>query len=315
MFGFSLRQGKLEENDRFSVKNKILTMAAPFVSLFLWHAHCNYVFSAGSTTKHAMTLQNYQNVFSQKTKDDITAICANVFKFSISGKELCDMLLFVGIIGTLSFFLGSQVWKRYLKLIFISIVIYITYMTGVVGTYLFSMGGGEAVGLSGIARYRGTVFIAIYYLFLIFSMTIASSIENKKKGWIYLFGIYAVLLVVWANEGRKTLSSTIKYNYSVDNTRMLFDQKIKEYHVPTGASCLICAPSDGQGNYIWNMCRYLLWTDKVSSLSVTQKSELDDIAGYYEYILIFDENNSYIQEWIRENYSEQQGKTVIVNAR
>lgn len=292
---------------------KIATMVAPFVSLYLWHAHCGYVFSAGSLTKHAMTVQNYKSVFSQKTEEDVTAILTNVYKLSISGKELYMLILFIGVIGVLAFFLGGKTKKQYLRLILASAIIYVTYMIGIAGMYLFSMPGGEAVNLSGFGRYRCTVFIAIYYLFLLFSMSIISSIEDIKKGWGYLAGIYLALLIVWGTENVKPFPTISEYKE--DELRAWIEQVAKDYGVPSGASYLVCAPDAREVDFMWYQCRYVLWSDNVSSITITDKSQLDENAGNFDYILVKDRDNAYIQEWVEENYPQQKGASVIANVR
>lgn len=222
------------------------------------------------------------------------------------------MLLFIGIIGVLSFILNVQ-WKRtYAKLVLTSVVIYITYMVGVAGMYLFSMPGGAAAYLAGSERYRSTIFIAIYYLFLLFSLGIISSVESIKKSWVYPVGIYAALLIVWAGEGEApfpTLNKGMK-----DQGRAWADELVKDMELPSGSSYLVCVPANNRG-YMLNVCRYVLWTDNIMGLTVEDKSELSACAGSCEYILCYDDDNPVIQEWVSENYPEQQGKKVIVLAK
>lgn len=311
LFGFSMwcdRHGK--KPDKKMKLYKIVTMAAPFVSLYLWHAHCNYIFSAGSTTKHAMTLQNYKNVYSNKSEDDIANIIENVFQFFLSGKQLYILLLFIVIIGILSFFLGVKMRNQYLRLVLVCTIIYMVYIVGTAGMYLFSMPGGEATGLSGIGRYRNTIFVAIYYLFLLFSMLVISSVKEMKRSWFYLAGIYAALFIVWGREGGKSFPTI--FEYTPDETRAWLEQVVEEYEVPSGASYLICVSEAGEGDFLWHLCHYGLWSDNVLWLSVTEKSQLDENAGNFKYILVKDGDNPYIQEWIEEKYPKQKGKSVIV---
>lgn len=62
-------------------------------------------------SKHAMTFDNYKEVFSQKAESDISEILLESFKFSIMGKNLYFILLFIGIIGVLVYFLQGQLKK------------------------------------------------------------------------------------------------------------------------------------------------------------------------------------------------------------
>lgn len=115
LFGISIMSKKIcPACDKFIVRQRIIAMVSPFVSIYLWHKHCGYVFSAGAMTKHAMTFENYKEIFSQKAKDDISLILYDTFKFSVMGKELYFILLFVGIIGVVAYLLGDS-WKKNLR--------------------------------------------------------------------------------------------------------------------------------------------------------------------------------------------------------
>ena len=59
-----------------------------------------------------MTIQNYGQVFSDKTENDINYILANVFKFSITGKRLYEIILFLAALGTLSIYVNAKIWKN-----------------------------------------------------------------------------------------------------------------------------------------------------------------------------------------------------------
>lgn len=198
-----------------------------------------------------------------------------------------------------------------MKLVLASVVIYVVYMVGMVGVYLFSMPGAEATNLAGSERYRNTIFIAIYYLFFLFSLTLISTVENRKKGWIYLVGLYASLFIIWAGEGEEPFP--VIFTNTVDEGRTWFEEVMESKNVPVGASYLVCSSTDEYARYIYHLCRYFLWSDHSSYMVVTDRAQLDKYAGEFEYILLYDNDNPIIQEWVNEHYPEQEGKSVIVN--
>ncbi len=306
LFGVSFKY------DKNNIKQKLFTIFVPFISLFLWHAHCSYLFSDSSVSKHAMTIKNYGQVLSNKDGNDVKLILTNVLKFAITGKRLYEIVLFIAILGALLVLCKIQVRKTYFKLVFLSVFMYVTYMIGTACMYLFSMPGEEAKNLSDINRYRNSIFIAIYYLIVLFSIQILSSIEDKKKKWIYLSGIYLALFVIWRGEQGGGKVPVIFNNY-IDGTRTRVEQTIKENNVPESASYLICVPERSAG-YIYHMCRYILWSCDISPRTITEKPQLED-SGNYEYILIFDGENQVVQDWVKENYPEQEGKSVISTAK
>ncbi len=302
LIGISLKK---DTNDR---KCKIFTITAPFLSLYLWKWHCNYVFVDGSLTKHAMTVENYQNVFSQKTGEQIESILNNVIKYSFGGKEFFYILLFLVIVGIMSILIDIQNKKVYMKLVFSSVFLYITYMIGIAFMYLFSMPIQEAQELAGIDRYRKTIFIAVYYLLMLFSLILVSSIESIKKGWKYLLGMY-LPLIIWTGEWRGK-SFPIIFNSVSEGMRIEIEQVIKENQVPSELSYIVCVSSEDYVGYVYYLCRYLLWTEDISTRIISDVSQFSDVENY-QYVLIYDKDNKLIQDWIKNNYPNQEGKVAI----
>lgn len=295
--------------DKVKIKEKIVTMVIPFVSLYLWHTHCKYVFLDGSMTKHAMTIQNYESVFSQKTGEDIDYIWASVWKFSFGGRELCYIVLFIIIVGMMTFLADTGIRKKYVKIVLTCIIVYITYMAGTACMYIFSMPLDEAKTLASISRYRSTIFIAIYYILVLFSLKILSSIEIKEKQRICLVAMFVGIVFIRGREDAM-LFPTIFTNIATKQRTQL-EQIIKDNDVTVGTSCVICVPEEANPGYIQYLGRYLLFTDEVSARVISEKSQLYD-AGSYDCILIYDTENETIQEWVRENYPQQEGKSVIL---
>lgn len=298
--------------DKSKKKERILTIVSPFLSLWIWHAHCSYVFADGSVTKHAMTAQNYRNVFSQKEENDIISILSGIVRFSFTGKELYYLCFFMVMGGALACFAGAAMQKKYLKFLLASAGIYFAYMVGVTFMYLFSMPGEEALNLSGIDRYRKTIFILLYYLLFVFLLELMSAVENKKKSRICMAGIYLAVVVVWRGEGGKVFPTI--FDQIVEGPRHLLEEVIEESELLScsspQSSYLICASEDREAGYMWHLGRFLFGTDKVSARVISEKSGLED-AENYEYILILDQENEFIGRWVRDNYPEQNGNPVI----
>lgn len=270
------------------------------------------MFADGSVTKHAMTAQNYRNVFSQKEENDIISILSGIVRFSFTGKELYYLCFFMVMGGALACFAGAAMQKKYLKFLLASAGIYFAYMVGVTFMYLFSMPGEEALNLSGIDRYRKTIFILLYYLLFVFLLELMSAVENKKKSRICMAGIYLAVVVVWRGEGGKVFPTI--FDQIVEGPRHLLEEVIEESELLScsspQSSYLICASEDREAGYMWHLGRFLFGTDKVSARVISEKSGLED-AENYEYILILDQENEFIGRWVRDNYPEQNGNPVI----
>lgn len=293
-------------HNRERIKEKIIAMIAPWISLYLWHAHCAYVFLSSVTSKHAMTAENFKAIFFQKTEDDIRRILTGVLKFSVTGKDLYYLILFFCFLGLLSFLANSEMRKMHGKLMMVSIALYIGYMTGMLGMYLFSMPGGESVGLAGIGRYRKTILVAVYYLTLLSWIMLAFAIDGRRKRAIYMITT-SIVLIINCREAEKDL------NKSPNETRMWIQRAIDAYDIPVGASYAICIPS-GEGGYAYYLCKYLLYSDSGSSMVIAEESQLE-AARNYEYVFLYDRENEIIQEWVRDNYPDQAGNSVIMPRR
>ncbi len=291
-------------------RQKVITMVFPFVTLFLWKAHCGYVFMDAASSKHAMAVGNYQSVFSSKTRKDIINIFFGVLKYSVTGSRLYFLLAFLAVLGILSLLDKSGAGKRYLKTVTAACGLYITYMVGIFLIYLFSMPGGEATGLAGIERYRSTVFVAVYYLLMVMSLMTVSTIGNRRKEWVYLVTVFTVLVVIWrGGNGKFDTVFADSREYSVSE-RLWLQQAISKNRVMEGKNYIMCISPGQNSGYIYYLSRYLLYPNHVSVRIVQERSQMDDFQGY-DYIFVCDEENEVIKEWITEKYPEQEGKSVI----
>ena len=137
-------------------------------------------------SKHAMTADNYKQVISSKTAEDVKQVVYGMLRFSVSGTELYCVIGVMMFAGILSFCLKKDFRRKYVCLLAVSALLYLTYMAGMVFMYLFSMPAGEAVVLASSDRYRKTIFIVIYYLFAIAAVQcISDTVENYRGGGIW----------------------------------------------------------------------------------------------------------------------------------
>lgn len=290
-------------------KQTFAVMVAPFVSIFLWKAHCDYVFSAAASSKHAMTIENYQAVFSSKTWDEIKNIFFGVLEHSVTGRRLYFLLAFLLALGILSVLIGSGTGKKYLKTVAAVAGLYVTYTIGMFLLYLFSMPGWEAGTLAGIGRYQNTIFVAIYYLIIAVSLMNFSVIKDTKTEWIYMAVILGVMLISW-KEVKGSFATVFDSREYEDSERAWFQRAIKENHVIGGKKYIVCIPGEDSG-YIYYLCRYLLSSHQVSVRIIQEGSQMNDFQES-DYIFIYDEENEYIQEWIQKRYPEQEGNSVVI---
>ena len=295
---------KYEKGD---IWQKAAAIVSPLLSIYLWQAHCKYVFDNASVSKHAMTVENYSSVFAAKSDGVIQSILSQLLNVSVTDKNLYFLLAFLAVLGISCFMLVPALKKQYFKMVSASAGVYVLYMVGVFFMYLFSMPEPEAVKLAGITRYVKTVYIAIYYLVILMSVSMISAVESGKKKWICTVVAFAMMIVSW--RGTEGKFPTI-FEATSAKQRIWFEQAIKDNNVENGSSYIICTSQNNAG-YAYYLCKYLLSSSDISTRTVSEPSQLEDTEGY-KYMFLYDSENEMIQEWVKENYPEQAGNQVII---
>lgn len=295
---------------------ELLTVLFPFLSLYFWKTHCSYVFSAASVSKHAMTAENYKQVYSSKTIGDIKLIVRGMFQFSVSGKELYYLIGFMAFTGVLVFFMKKDFMKKYACYFAASAFLYLTYMIGMLFMYLFSMPGGEATTLASSGRYRQTIFVAIYYLITVMVVQCISEIEKNYQRRVYGIVMLVGLTALWRVQSGRFVTFFTLNNPQERlwlQERLWFENAIRENSVASNQSYAVCIPSEDSG-YAYYLCRYLLYSDNISVRVVTEKAQTEEFKNY-NYIFFYDNGNEILNDWVEAEYPDQVGRTVITTAR
>ncbi len=291
-----------------SIRARIACMAMPFGSLVLWQKHCQYVFAAAMTSKHAMTIENYTSVFNEKTPEDIKEICLQMLRFSITWKDVWITFAIALLIGALIFIYEKSGIIEYTKMMIFSIAMYITYQLGMLAMYLFSMPGKEATDLAGNTRYTKTVLIAVLYLTLLAAVRLISRADIKK----FSQGVIAIVLFasyfghMYLCMG--SIKTFIQYTDYVEE-REWIELARADYEVPNNESYCILIPEDDAG-YAYYLGKYIFQSNAVSTLVVNDLAEMDGISS--KYIFVYDHDNEAVEQWIRNRFPEQYGNRVII---
>lgn len=290
---------------------RLLCIASPYLSFFLWHKHCQYVFDASGTSLHAMTAANYSEVFSSKSSEEIRLILSSIIKFLSEWKDIrltFGLLVFALVC---SWFISRQLGKTNIKMFLLSSLLFFLYQIGIFGMYVFSMQGSEAVGLSGIARYERTIIIAVLYLSAIIMLRTVSTKYSEKKivSSVMAFLMASSFLIhMGAAQGKIRFAlpdpdtTSLRIRNQVDAIR-------RDYHIPNGERYALLT-SEADLGYTYYLCRYIFQSCSVDAKKITAIQDMDSIEA--DYILIFDPENEIIRSWIQENYPEQASAPVII---
>lgn len=298
---------------------KIVTVVLPFLTYYFWKQHCEYVFSDAAVSKHAVSAENYKQIFATKTQDDIKLIVGKMIRFTFSGKDLLVITLCMIVVGMLIFFVAGKKkeWaKKCLYFFIAALVLYFSWMIGICFMYIFSMPSEEAAILAGVERYRKTIFIAIYYMMSMVVIQYISNTRTTNHGKIFKIVMAFTLIAAWGvqNNGFITVfmpDATV--GEYTEERRLWFDDAIRRNGVRPNKSYVVCIPSEDVA-YSYYLCKYLLNSKDILRAIVQWDWQTEEFKDY-DYVFVYDDGNEVINRWIEAHYPEQAGKTVIATGK
>ena len=282
------------------------------MSFLLWHKHCAYVFYSAGTTRHAVTIENFKAVFGVKSQSDIITICTKLLKFAVTYKEIWITAGICALIGVLILLAKKDFWKDFRKLAVYSIVIYVTYMIGMLGMYLFSMPGTAATGLGSVERYTKTILIAILYLNMVPAVKLISELSAKKM--ITAAACMFVMFFAGMYISSGSVTTIVQYkmseyeNYYASERKFIEDAS-KKYGVPRNSSYCILIPWS-QGGDVQRIGRFLFLSNNFTEKVIQSEDDFNQVSQ--KYVFVYDQDNEIIQDWIQKVYPEQVGNEVII---
>lgn len=298
--------------ERSRLKVKLAVAMSPFISFFLWHAHCDYVYPTVMTSEHAVSISYYSGIISGKTAEDIRLFSVNFINNLFSSKTLLWVVISLAVLFLIVIAVIPKMKKQYIKALAYSAGLYVVYIIGMYCMYLFSFSNAGAIGLGSFDRYQKTIFISIYYIILILFLNLLSAEETNKKTAICGITAFSVLLSNWYFvEECTTIFDSEVTPYS-DAERRWIEEAAREYSVYENYAYTICIPENVVSDYTIALARYVFNSDWVDvKTNVKDTSELDDVEKG-TYVFIYDRENEVIQNWVAENYPEAVGDKVIL---
>lgn len=281
-------------------------MASPLAALLIWNRHCDYVFADAFVSKHAVSVQNYAEVLGEKTAENIENTGRLLVLYLQQYPALIIMLaLLLGAIAAVGLFHRVQM-KKVLSLSGIAVGMYLAYVLGLYGMYVFSMPQLEAAILPQLDRYLATMDIAAFYLMAAWGLDeLAGLAENRKVLAGITGGLAAAVLLFLCLFQWQHLSETEDCS-----VRLWLDDIIEEYQIPQGSACVAVTCNNEIDGYMLNALGYLLWSDAVCMDDMFSQSNEAEL-HCFPYIIMLENENDFINGWIEENYPEQMGRRVI----
>lgn len=296
------------------LKERLLCSVLPFFSFIFWHTHCKYVYSSSAVSKHAMTVENYKNVFGEKTKEDIQLIASSVLKSSLSDKGMISCVIIIVLLGIIVFFLMPKHKQSFTRMVLACCLLYILYQIGVLGMYLFSMPVAVA-DLPGYSRYNGTIIISILYLIIVYIINMTSQM-NIKPIFSLLTSIAIMIIFVGITQysvGIDTLIARYTTTKIEDNTllydRVRMEDLKQEYFLLDGNSYTFIV-DEGESEFLWYFTRYYFDTTEVEYI---QTDDLNKLASNKaDYLILCTKDNDKVERWMQENYPVEVGRSIII---
>lgn len=274
----------------------------------IWSLHCDYVYFDESAGMHSMSADWFRYVLGDKSPEDILQITRNFASFVISGRSYFWLLTWLVVLVVLVLWLGGDQKKRFAALLGSAVGLYVVYTVGVLGMYIFSMPVWEE--LNGAERYMKTADVVTYYIFTICAVQLLSGTVCRKRSAAAAVAVIALALAGWKVQYRSEPELSL---FCDEESRRMVEQPIEEYGVGYGQSYLLCVSEDMRQSlsdiprYIW---RYNLLTDDVDQIVVTEAAQLD-VEKNYDYVVIFDQDNPVIRQWLQENYPDCTEQMII----
>ena len=279
--------------------------------MLLWHKHVTYVFQNVGQAKHAMSPGRYKEIFGEKTISEIRTILLLLIKQSITWKPVIMTAGLIVIVGIVVWVLKKEKSVEYIKIAFVLLISYIGYQIGMFGMYLFSMPKEEALRLAGFDRYTKTFLVFAIYLCLMEMLRIFSNSNNniRQYRWIAFSFMLMIVFHMQISLGSvKTIFNNGRYEEQV--RERLWIEKMKViYSIPEEASYTILIPESDAG-YSHYLGKYVFCTDNVHSIVSANSEVMNQIKD--RYVLIYDEENEAVKNWIADKYPEQSGNDILV---
>lgn len=296
--------GRTEQNR----KPLLYSLLVLVVTNSLWNRHCSYIDPDVRTSQHALSVNWFSRIVSDKTPEDILEIIRKFLNYTVARRELLWFLVWLLLLGVLTWLMVGKK-KEYLRFSVCVVSMYVIYAAALLGMYIFSMPVTD--GIVAVDRYSKSGDIAIYYLMLLFSVSTLERVE--KQDLVALAGItlLAVAVVGWRFQ-------TGEYNNLPMVTcsaeeRARWEAPIAEYGMVKRQSYLICIRQEddpGRNNVPMHVWRYNMETAKVDQIVIVTEEQLE-IEKEFDYVVILDEDNPVIQKWVHEHYPDKVGSQVI----
>ncbi len=303
----------------------VALLTTMILSYGLWRVYYHFAYPAAETSSHAMTVQNYVSVISEKAGMDISLLFFNIVRNAFLNNENVLLLGWIIIPFLPYVFADKRMRGEWIAYVFKLAILYGVYVVGVYLMYLFSMSAVETEVLAGFDRYMGTIRQVCWLAGTAF--VLAKDTEMTKGNHLCFAAAVAivVLSLVLLPLNEKLLNGPVCEDafdnleeervfiypeISSPNLRKTLDDSISDYRVKPGKKYLFCFKPDTSYvtvHYFWYMAEYCLYSSNIDIAS--WENGVDDEWFYkYDYVIIKD-----MEEEEKEKYLCSFDNVVFMN--
>ena len=287
-----------------TLKPLLLVGLALLAGYLLWERHCDYVFY-NTIRQHEISMEYFRVRLEEKSPDDMAAIALLLIKTMVMRREMVFLAAALVMLGVMTGLLVPGKKKKYRELAGFLAVGLVAYAISLAAMYIFSMSRDGALELQSVDRYIRVWEITAWYLLAVYACAVTEGVSKEK--------LVSVLLVLGMLGVRQGCYAGMQYpaqrEERAPEDRHRYESLIWEYGIERERSYLFLAEDDRYWYpaFLWG---YHLDSNSILQIKVTEASQMEAEKNY-DYVVILDENNPVIEQWVAETYPDQAGRAVI----
>lgn len=286
---------KNEDSAVYKKMFRIYSILVPILFLVMWKIHTTLTFGKSGVSKHSMSIINYVKVLMTKSKGDLIVILKAFFEKTISLENPAIILIIVVIFIAAISLIIDKLRKTDLdidfgkKMIFLSIIVYVTYTISLLGMYIFSMPINEAVQLAGYERYNKTIVMYMYGMIMLLYMDYSIRKENINMKNI-IISIVLILFVI--------MSSKENISWTTGEFSSAYDNKVRnrvvtlknDYNIDEEKKYYVyISDMDAAPDYVYYLSKYDFRSNDIVVGNSENPQDID--LNNLDYIVILEKDN------------------------
>lgn len=278
---------------------KLFALAlSPVATIFFWNRHVEQVFEGGAVSKHAMRVDNFQQVLADKTPQDLVAIAEAFWRETVASYEIVIYLLLMSCaILLMRKYVLKKDCREQCQILLLTAVFCVVYQIGLLGMYILSMPLEEALPMYGYGRYHSTVVIFAAGMVLMAMIRELREYSDLRYG----IAVAAVLAGFTLLQTMSVVNPNFGYysRQNLENTeRAKFDRLIEDYGLwPEDSYLILVSEERNDAGYLHWMSYYLLDPENIVIADVSYvKEKLEE--NVFNFVIMFEDteiNREYLE--------------------